>query len=141
MGKKSILNEREAQLLKKTVEEFIDSIQPVGSRHLKQRYSIQMSSASIRQILSRLEQKGLLTHPYTSAGRIPTDLGYRYYVDHCLEDEPNPTLPDTILGELSRLSLDINHVLQATARVLARLSHLFGMVVIPNPDQSVLHDY
>ncbi|NOZ74999.1 MAG: heat-inducible transcription repressor HrcA [FCB group bacterium] len=140
MDKKIILTDREKQLLKKTVEEFISSIQPVGSIHLKQRYSIPLSSASIRQILFRLEQKGLLTHPYTSAGRIPTDEGYRYYVDNCLEDHPKNILPPEVVEELTHLSVDINNVLQATAQLLGKLSQLFGMVVIPDPDQSVLRD-
>lgn len=140
MDNNTILTDREKQLLTKTVEEFIASIQPVGSQHLQRRYSIPLSSASIRQILYRLEQKGLLTHPYTSAGRIPTDEGYRYYVDHCLEDQAKRILPAGALEELTRLSTDINNVLQATAQLLGKLSQLFGMVVIPDPDHSVLHD-
>ncbi len=140
MTKNIVLTEREEQLLKKTVEEFIHSIQPVGSNHLKQRYTIPLSSATIRQILYRLEQKGLLTHPYTSAGRIPTDEGYRYYVDNCIDESHKTTLPANVLEELTNLSVDINHMLQATAHLLGKLSRLFGMVVIPNPDQSVLHD-
>ncbi|RMF10105.1 MAG: heat-inducible transcription repressor HrcA, partial [Candidatus Neomarinimicrobiota bacterium] len=135
-----ILSEREEQLLKQTVEEFIGSIQPVGSTYLKKRFALPYSPATIRNALARLEALGLLTHPYTSAGRIPTDRGYRYYVDHCLEPERKKKLPHKILDELSRLSNDVDRLLQATAQTLGKLSNQFGMVIIPQTDQSVLRD-
>jgi heat-inducible transcriptional repressor len=67
------------------VEEYVATGQPVGSKHLVERTGMQVSSATVRNELAELERLGLLTHPHTSAGRVPTDRGYRYYVDRLLE--------------------------------------------------------
>ena len=75
------LDERKARLLRAVVHEFIHTAEPVGSRSLGERYSLGVSPATIRNELAVLEEQGYLSHPHTSAGRVPTDRGYRFYVD------------------------------------------------------------
>src|SRR5437879_1691120 len=75
------LGERLGAILNAVVQEFIASGEPVGSKHLVGRYRLSVSSATVRNDMSRLEELGFLAQPHTSAGRIPTDLGYRFFVD------------------------------------------------------------
>ncbi|HJN36650.1 MAG TPA: HrcA family transcriptional regulator, partial [Prochlorococcaceae cyanobacterium Fu_MAG_50] len=78
------LPERQQQVLQATVHHYVDTIEPVGSRTLVQRFGLKASSATVRSAMGALEQKGLLTQPHTSAGRIPSPQGYRHYVDWLL---------------------------------------------------------
>ncbi|MCU0822522.1 MAG: hypothetical protein MUC95_08625, partial [Spirochaetes bacterium] len=80
-----LLNEREASILTAIVYEYITTGKPVGSRSFGQKYSLSISPATIRNVMSDLESIGYLTQPHTSAGRIPTDKGYRFYVDSLLD--------------------------------------------------------
>jgi heat-inducible transcriptional repressor len=79
------LNERERDILRHVVFNFIQSAIPVGSRYISKHFESQLSPATIRNVMADLEELGLLFHPHTSAGRVPTDLGYRYYVDYLME--------------------------------------------------------
>src|ERR687887_2020002 len=79
------LTPRQRDLLARVVEEYIATGQPVGSRYIVERAGMRVSSSTVRNELAELESRGLLTHPHTSAGRVPTDRGYRYYVDRLLE--------------------------------------------------------
>ena len=80
------LNDRENLILKTTIEDFISSGVPISSQKLYQRYFNSISPATIRNTLAALEKKGLLKHMHTSSGRLPTDSGYRYYVDTLIQD-------------------------------------------------------
>src|SRR6266542_4430612 len=106
------LDDRKARLLRAVVHEFIQTAEPVGSKALAERYSLGISSATIRNELATLEEQGFLSHPHTSAGRVPTDQGYRYYVDSL-----------SGVGELARVQQDaVMLVLIAdTGRVEQRL--------------------
>jgi len=75
------LSERQRQLLFRVVEEYVATRQPVGSKTLFERAALPVSSSTVRAELADLERRGLLTHPHTSAGRVPTEAGYRIYVD------------------------------------------------------------
>src|SRR5262245_19551986 len=79
------LSNRQREILHRVVEEYVATGQPVGSKNLVERAGMRVSPATVRNELAELERLGLLTHPHTSAGRIPTDRGYRYYVDRLLE--------------------------------------------------------
>src|SRR6266567_8995685 len=76
-----MLNERRAQLLSLIIREYVDSAQPVGSETIVRKHELPYSSATIRNEMARLEEEGYISHPHTSAGRVPSDQGYRYYVD------------------------------------------------------------
>ena len=99
------LTERQREILRRVVEEYVATGQPVGSKHLVERAGMQVSPSTVRAELAELEALGLLTHPHTSAGRVPTDRGYRVYVDGLLERlEPRPRpLPARPLGERSEV--------------------------------------
>ena len=79
------LTDREREILRLVVRSFIDTAGPVGSRYLSRQYSLGLSPASIRNTMSDLEEYGYLDHPYTSAGRIPTERGYRAFVDQLMD--------------------------------------------------------
>src|SRR3954453_22501466 len=79
------LRERQREILLRVVEEYVATGEPVGSKNLVERSRMRVSPATVRAELAELERLGLLTHPHTCAGRIPTDRGYRYYVDRLLE--------------------------------------------------------
>ena len=103
-----------AQILLRVVEEYVATGQPVGSKHLVERTGMRVSSATVRNELAELERLGLLTHPHTSAGRVPTDRGYRYYVDRLLE-RPAPRPPSFPL-DLTEARSEVESALQATTR-------------------------
>ena len=79
------LTDRQRDILRGVVEEYIATAQPVGSKHLVERAGLRVSPSTVRSELAELERLGLLTHPHTSAGRVPTDRGYRVFVDLLLE--------------------------------------------------------
>ena len=84
------LDLRSESILRAVIEEYVSTAVPVGSHSLVERYSLGVSSATVRNILAALEFNGLLTHPHTSAGRIPTDAGYRYFVESISETSQLP---------------------------------------------------
>ena len=84
---KEELNQREKAILRSVVQQFILTATPVGSRYITKNYNIGYSPATVRNIMSDLEDSGYINHPHTSAGRVPTDKGYRYYVDSLMDIE------------------------------------------------------
>src|ERR671934_992823 len=85
------LTNRQRELLRGVIEEYVATGQPVGSKTLVERTGIAVSPSTVRADLAELEKLGLLTHPHTSAGRVPTDAGYRYYAEGVLDRlDPNP---------------------------------------------------
>ena len=80
-------SDRDKAILKMVIEDFVDTAHPVASKRLKEEYNLELSPATIRNTLHFLEEVGLLSHIHTSSGRIPTDFGYRFYVDELLESK------------------------------------------------------
>lgn len=139
INKHSVLNRRDALILKDTVESFIELFQPVSSALLKKKFKYQFSPATIRAILSKLEKLGYLMHPFTSSGRIPTDQGYRYYVDNMdALDFYEVISPQDLKLDLMNISTNVEDLMEATAAMLSRLSHLFGIVIISKFEHSIL---
>jgi heat-inducible transcriptional repressor len=123
------LSARQSAILRRVVEEYVASGQPVGSRTLVARGGLTVSPSTVRGELAELELRGLLTHPHTSAGRVPTDRGYRHYVDGLLEHlEPRP--PEFPL-ELAAGRGEVEAALQATTEMLSRLTSLLALVSAP----------
>jgi heat-inducible transcriptional repressor len=135
------LNDRENLILKTTIEDFISSGVPISSQKLYQRYFHSISPATIRNTLAALEKKGLLKHIHTSSGRLPTDSGYRYYVDALI---PNNTSMideyDNVSNSLSAVADNLEDLLQATALMLGKISRLFGVVMVSHQQRSILTD-
>jgi heat-inducible transcriptional repressor len=123
------LSERQRQILIRVVEEYVATGQPVGSKNLVERAGMQVSSATVRNELAELERLGLLTHPHTSAGRIPTDRGYRYYVDRLLERPEGR--PASFPLDLTEARSEVESALQATTEMLSRVTRLIALVSAP----------
>ena len=79
------LNDRKRSILKSIIDDYIQSAQPVGSRTIARKHELGLGSATIRNEMADLEELGYITQPYTSAGRVPSDKGYRFYVDHLMQ--------------------------------------------------------
>ena len=128
------LSARQEQVLKATVHHYVDTIEPVGSRTLVQRFGIKASSATVRSAMGVLERRGLLTQPHTSAGRIPSALGYRRYVDDLL---PEPGVAVQHLErELTGISLRWAALDDLLLQLARRLTDFTGlMCLISRPQQ------
>ncbi len=138
-----ILSERSRKILYAVVQSYINYPDPVGSRVVTKRYPFGLSPATVRNIMADLEDMGFLTQPHTSAGRVPTDLGYRFYVDSLVrESELNANIEIEILQGLYRrleiLKNNIELLLSETTKSLSMLSHYLGIAMSPTPDMTTL---
>jgi heat-inducible transcriptional repressor len=125
------LSPRQKEILVRVVQEYVETGAPVGSKTLLQRTALDVSSSTVRFELAQLEELGLLSHPHTSAGRVPTDLGYRFFVDRVIESlEPRPSEPELSL-DLSALKSEVDSALRATTEALADMTHLLALVSAP----------
>jgi heat-inducible transcriptional repressor len=123
------LTDRQGDLLRSVVEEYIATGQPVGSKTLVERTRLGVAASTVRAELAELERFGLLTHPHTSAGRIPTEGGYRYYADQLLERlDPSP---GTFPLDLSAAQAEVDAALQATTEMLSQVTRLLALVSAP----------
>ena len=122
-----MLDERARLLLKALVERYIAEGQPIGSRTLSKAAGMDLSPATIRNVMSDLEELGLIVSPHTSAGRIPTALGYRLFVDTMLTAQREP-----LTGQLALIAPDQpQKVISNAAHMLSSLSHFVGVVMAP----------
>ena len=132
------LDTRSREILKEVIRSFIDSGEPVGSRTIAKIYPEGLSAASIRNIMADLEEMGYLTQPHTSAGRVPTDRGYRYYVDSLLTGVELPRSDRERVAEVVRRQVALPEVLHEISRVISRLTHQVGFVVSPDHTRAAL---
>lgn len=131
------LSDRERDVLRRVVQTFIDTAAPVGSRVVADR--IDLSSATVRTTMQRLEGAGYLGHPHTSAGRVPTEQGYRLYVDGLMDVGGLSAAEATLLRESVRRRLgDLDAVASETSRLLGSLARLLGVVLTPRLATGVL---
>ena len=127
-----LLPRRQQEVLQATVRHYVDTTEPVGSKTLVQRFGLDASPATVRSAMGALEQRGLLTQPHTSAGRIPSQRGYRHYVD-CLLPAPGVAVGQ-LERELMGLSLQwaaLDDLLLQLARRLADLTGLLSLITRP----------
>ncbi|MFN2557243.1 MAG: heat-inducible transcriptional repressor HrcA [Nitriliruptorales bacterium] len=132
------LDPRKAAILMAIVREYVRSAEPVASKRIVENYDLGVSTATVRNEMAALEEAGYISQPHTSAGRVPADKGYRYFVDSIEELRP--------LGEAQRLALqgfllqsrDLEDLLRRTTRVLAQLTHYAALVLAPALDRSRL---
>ena len=123
------LSDRQRDILARVIEEYVATGQPVGSRYLVERAGLSVSPSTVRNELAELESRGLLTHPHTSAGRVPTEQGYRFYADELLAHQD--AKPGTFPLNLSDLQREVDSALEATSEVLSRVSNLLALVSAP----------
>src|SRR5919202_686995 len=129
------LTPRQRAILRRVVEEYVATGQPVGSKTLVERAGLKVSSSTVRNELAELEALGLLTHPHTSAGRVPTEAGYRFYARELLDRlEPRPTRFPLDLSE--RTGAD--SALEATKESLAQVTRLLALVSAPPLETSTV---
>jgi heat-inducible transcriptional repressor len=126
-----VLNERSLQLLKTLVERYISDGQPVGSRALSKDSDLNLSPATIRNVMADLEDLGLVHSPHTSAGRVPTVSGYRLFVDSLLTVKPLESKDLTRLHQGLSSSEDTNDVIGVASRLLSELTQMAGVVTLP----------
>ncbi len=133
------LTERESRILALVVRSFIETAGPVGSNFLANNFQVGLSSASIRNTLSELEDLGYLGHPYTSAGRVPTDLGYRLFVDQLMQPTILSEDDRTFLKEqIFQMHREPSLLVRECSRLLGQLSNLLGVVLSPKISSGVL---
>ena len=134
-----MLDERKAAILRAVVEEYIDTALPVGSSHVVKSSGVHVSSATVRNDMATLEQEGYLLQPHTSAGRIPTEKGYRFFVD-------NLGQPASLRGSeaiqvrsfFEQAHGELEQMLQDTSKLLGNLTTYAGVVVGPTPTEATL---
>ncbi len=132
------LDKRKAYILATVVYEYIATAEPVGSNTLTQKYNLGVSSATVRNELAELEAGGYLVQPHTSAGRVPSDAGYRTYVDDLMQ--PEELAGDDrrrIRDELRDASRELDEIIDHTTRLVGRLSKNLAFVTKPQPDTQV----
>lgn len=133
------LTERERQVLEAVIETYVQTAEPAGSRTISRRSGLALSAATIRNTMSDLEEKGYLYHPHTSAGRIPTDLAYRAYVNSLLRlPAVSPSDSHHIREELSGERNAVDQILERAAQVLGVLTNELGVAVGPSLDAALL---
>jgi len=115
-----MLNERRAQLLSLIIREYVDSAQPVGSETIVRKHELPYSSATIRNEMARLEEEGYISHPHTSAGRVPSDQGYRYYAESLMqENDLSAGVKQTIRHQFHQAGREEDEWIHLAAAVLA----------------------
>lgn len=127
-----VLSDRRQKVLKALIEEYIAYAQPVGSRTLVDRYHLGVSSATVRNELSVLEDEGYLKSPHTSAGRIPTDFGYRAFVDDLLDREYGEQADGRVFDELRNAATELDDLMDRTSAQLARMTDCLSIVLAPS---------
>jgi heat-inducible transcriptional repressor len=127
-----MLSPRQELILKTVVDAYLASARPVGSKEIAEKAEVEWGPSTVRAELAALEAAGYLTHPHTSAGRLPTDSGYRRYVDLLLESGPSTAAPGPEVGlELSRLRREVDEAMRETTAALAQVTDLVALATAP----------
>ncbi len=135
------LTERQKLILSRLIEMHVKLAQPVGSQALAESMRLHVSSATIRNEMSELEQLGYITHLHTSAGRLPTDKGYRFYVNEISEnDMADARISKQVMSGFSKKIRDMEELIDVTSKVLAALTEQASVVILPEPEFLYLKD-
>ncbi|UCD41001.1 MAG: heat-inducible transcription repressor HrcA, partial [Chloroflexota bacterium] len=131
------LTERQKLVLALVIRDYIDNAQPVGSNTLVDKYGLTFSSATVRNEMVALNEAGFLRQPHTSAGRIPTEEGYRYFVRQLMgQTDLAPQTKRMITHQFYQAGHDIDHWLRLAASILAHQSQAASLVTSPNPERA-----
>src|SRR3989338_1714137 len=132
------IEQRRKNVLSAIVESYIESAAPIGSRVISQRFRWSMSPATIRNVMADLEEVGLIMHPHTSAGRVPTDKGYRVYVDSLMEPKHLTKEEESIINKLlMRKDEDFDFLMQRVSKAISMITNVAGIVLTPRLKRSV----
>ncbi|MFH1262150.1 MAG: heat-inducible transcriptional repressor HrcA [Pseudomonadota bacterium] len=133
------LQDRKRKVLYAIVHDFIVSAEPIGSSQVSKKKGMNLSSATIRNVMSELEERGFLKRPHTSAGRVPTDAGYRFYVDELMKLRPlTANEKSEIRSRVESGTFDMNEILKDACRFVADRAHQAGIVMAPRSDDRSL---
>ena len=128
------LDLRSQAILRAVIEEYVTTAQPVGSAALVERYRLGVSSATVRAVLADLEAAGMLSHPHTSAGRVPTEHGYRYYVESIVDTVPLPPVEQLMIRhQFGQVEYASEHWFRLAATTLATLTRAAGLATPAKP--------
>jgi heat-inducible transcriptional repressor len=131
-----MLSERQELILKLVVDAYLSGGKPVASKSIAEMGEVEWGPSTVRAELAALEAAGYLTHPHTSAGRVPTEVGYRYYVDRLMEAGSPAARPKV---ELSRLRREIDEAMRETTTALAQVNDLMALVTAPPLATATIH--
>lgn len=133
------LNERKLKILQAIIGDFVSTAEPVGSRTLSRKYDLGVSPATIRNEMSDLEEMGFLTHPHTSAGRVPSEKAYRLYVDRMMERyELTQEEKDRIGSKLFQNFTELDRTIERAAKILSEITNLTSFALTPKQDTDTL---
>jgi heat-inducible transcriptional repressor len=132
-----VLSARQELILKLVVDAYLASGKPVASKPIAEKGEVEWGASTVRAELAGLEAAGYLTHPHTSAGRVPTEVGYRYYVDRLIES--GAPQPAGVELELSRLRREIDAAMRETTAALAQVTDLMALATAPAPATATIH--
>lgn len=134
------MDERKRKLLKAIVKDYVDTAEPVGSRTIAKKYDLGVSSATIRNEMSDLEEEGYIEQPHVSAGRIPSQKGYRYFVDYLMEKEKiTPQEISAIHNLFSHKLIEMDEILKESCRLLSHLTNYTALVALPHMQGDALN--
>jgi heat-inducible transcriptional repressor len=136
------LSQRKQRILRALVEEYIHTATPVASEALVRKYRLPFSSATVRHELAGLEEAGLIHQPHTSAGRVPTDLGYRYFVEHLMEESALSLDEQRLIRhQFYQVQDQLDQWVRLTASVMARLLHSAAVMTPPRANEGLLKHF
>lgn len=133
-----LTGDRRLDVLRAIVEDYVSNREPVGSKTLVQRHALGVSSATIRNDMAALEEEGFIRQPHTSAGRVPTDKGYRLFVDRLSKIKPLTTVERRAVHRFLDEAVDLNDVVHRTVRLLAQLTRQVAVVQYPSLTRSAV---
>jgi heat-inducible transcriptional repressor len=133
-----MLTDRQQQILKLVVDAYLESGEPVGSKAIAESDRVDWSPSTVRAELAALEAAGYLTHPHTSAGRVPTEAGYRFYADLLLAGAVRAPRPGEI-PELRRMRREVEEAMRETTSTLSRINDLLALATAPPPSSARIH--
>ncbi|MBW3086203.1 Heat-inducible transcription repressor HrcA [Austwickia sp. TVS 96-490-7B] len=128
--------ERRMTVLRAIVQDYVRTSEPVGSKALLERHHLGVSAATVRNDMAALEEEGLIAAPHTSAGRVPTDAGYRLFVDRLSEIKPLSPAERTAISDFLAGAIDLDDVVDRTVRLLASLTHQVAVMQYPSLTRS-----
>jgi heat-inducible transcriptional repressor len=134
-----MLSERQQRILDLVVDSYLETGAPVGSKAIAERAEIEWSPSTVRAEFAELERQGFLTHPHTSAGRVPTDAGYRFYADALLSSGSSASGRRAPVLDLTRIRHEVDEAMRETTATLSRATDLLALATAPPPSAARIH--
>src|SRR5919198_1961224 len=134
-----MLSERQQRILNLVIDAYLESGHPIGSKAIAEGPDVEWSASTVRAELAELERAGYLTHPHTSAGRVPTDSGYRFYADSLLASGARLPAPHGRAPDLTQMRREVDEAMRLTTSELSRITDLLALATAPPPSTARIH--